>query len=352
MISHEFRCIFIHIPATAGTSIEEWIVGRDWWEISPRTKHLFASQARREYADYWQDYFKFSIVRDPVTRMRSCLRFPEISFVKLDETGEMDLADYQRVYSRNGVVLEYDWRFYERDEVELPRHVTHALYGNILDEDLDYIGHFEDLDGVVGVLRERLGIDRPFTSHRQASSTTLASTPIGDRTRRDIESLFWRDYKRFGFVATADPDPRYVGEDEAPAAQVADEPASDWQSDIPQLLDKISELRLSRTAYHSLIDELNGKNSILSILQETVASLIAERDAYKGAAEEMQGAMADLSRTVDGLIVDRDAYKAALEEAKGAIALLSKTVEDLVIDRDAHKAALAQMSSAAGGTTR
>lgn len=283
MISHEFKCIFIHIPATAGTSIEEWIVGRDWWEVSPPTKHMLASQARREYSEYWDDYFKFSIVRDPVMRMKSCLRFPEFSFLRLSESGEINLAEYLRVFSKNGTVLEYDWRFYERSEVELPHHMTHSLYGNILDEDLDYVGYFEDLEGVVETVRDRTGIDREFASHLQTSPATLASSEIGDRTRRHIERLFWRDYVRYGFEASTDVDTLRFQYDEATNAQLTEEE----DSEILKLREKISELRLTRQAYRSLVDELNEKNRVISILQNTVESLIVDRNAYKSALEDL-----------------------------------------------------------------
>lgn len=47
MISHEHRLIFIHIPRTAGTSFEKWILGKDQWDINPAEKHLTAAEAKK-----------------------------------------------------------------------------------------------------------------------------------------------------------------------------------------------------------------------------------------------------------------------------------------------------------------
>jgi len=65
MISHEHKCIFIHIPHTGGTSIEHTLVGENWFRIDPGTKHLDCKQAKAIYSKYWDSYFKFSVVRNP-----------------------------------------------------------------------------------------------------------------------------------------------------------------------------------------------------------------------------------------------------------------------------------------------
>ncbi|MDF2620749.1 MAG: uncharacterized protein K0S00_3408 [Xanthobacteraceae bacterium] len=53
MISHQYKCIFVHIQRCAGTSIEVWIDGADFWYKEPNNKHLLASQAKELYAAYW-----------------------------------------------------------------------------------------------------------------------------------------------------------------------------------------------------------------------------------------------------------------------------------------------------------
>jgi len=46
MISHKYRLIYVHIPRTAGTSIEQWVQGQDQWLANPSEKHLTAIEAR------------------------------------------------------------------------------------------------------------------------------------------------------------------------------------------------------------------------------------------------------------------------------------------------------------------
>jgi len=75
MISHKYKCIFVHIPRSAGTLIEYTIIGNDWWNINPQTKHLFSQTAKNLYKDYWYDYFKFSVVRNPWDRLVSMTRY-------------------------------------------------------------------------------------------------------------------------------------------------------------------------------------------------------------------------------------------------------------------------------------
>jgi hypothetical protein len=72
VISDKYRCIFIHIPRTAGSSIEDAVVGRDWWFVNPLTKHLTTAQARLLYGNKrWTEYFRFSFVRNPWDKLVS-----------------------------------------------------------------------------------------------------------------------------------------------------------------------------------------------------------------------------------------------------------------------------------------
>ena len=72
MISHKHKCIFIHIQRTGGTSIERWLQGEDQWNLKHNYKHITTSYAKeRAYPEYYDDYFKFTFVRNPYERVLS-----------------------------------------------------------------------------------------------------------------------------------------------------------------------------------------------------------------------------------------------------------------------------------------
>ena len=197
MISHKHKCIFIHIPRTAGTSIEEWIEGLDWWRIKKETKHLLASQAKEIYSEYWEDYFKFSFVRNPWDRMVSMLKYSSFYGVYVNpQKKHVDCSKYLEKYG-TPITVEYDHRFYDTKNLNKKQHKPNCVYGNILDEDLDFIGKFEDLKKDCSFLKSKLNIDNDFNIHAEDHKTRSncyrdyyteeSKNLIGDLYKEDIK---------------------------------------------------------------------------------------------------------------------------------------------------------------------
>jgi hypothetical protein len=82
MISDKYKCIFIHIERTGGTSIERVLFGigpddKPNWTSSAGPKHISAKAAKKQFGNKrWNDYFKFSIVRNPWDLVVSNYFFP------------------------------------------------------------------------------------------------------------------------------------------------------------------------------------------------------------------------------------------------------------------------------------
>ncbi len=197
MISHEHRCIFLHIPRTAGTSIEKWIVGTDWWKIEPETKHLLASQAKRLYAEYWDEYFKFSFVRNPVDRMYSCLEFADYFGLTFSRIRGLSFAGYHEKFGFD-IVIENDYRFCERSALIREKHQRQSIFGNLLDEELDFIGRFENLEIDLRRVQRAIGKKETFNAHlAKRKKRYFSDISIFSADRDYIEGLFKRDLERF-----------------------------------------------------------------------------------------------------------------------------------------------------------
>ena len=198
MISHKHKCIFLHIPRTAGTSIEVWLTGRDWHQSEPGAKHLLASQAKELYRDYWDDYFKFSFVRHPVTRVLSSLKYAE-EFGLKREGRDINFANYHKLFGSD-VVVEYDHRYQLFPPVQNAKHKTHTIYQNMLDEPLDFIGRYEDLGAHTKLIQAHLNVSMPFEHYYEA---TTSKPPeyynLSDETLKHIRGMYARDYTRFGY---------------------------------------------------------------------------------------------------------------------------------------------------------
>lgn len=174
MICREYNCLYVHIPKTAGQSIEQFFMDRldlDWDKDrealllqgnddrsrgTEKLAHLSAS----EYVDDgflsredFDSLFKFSFVRNPWTRILSEYRyrnyfqhrsFRDFVLNKLPQPGWDD--QYRHV------MPQYD--------------MLHDAQGNLL---VNFVGRFESLDQDFTEVRKRLGLDGNRLPHRNRS---------------------------------------------------------------------------------------------------------------------------------------------------------------------------------------
>lgn len=69
-ISDRFKCIFIHIPRAAGSSIEDTSIFKDQRDKTGEEVggHASAKEYRERWPDKFNSYFKFTFVRNPYSR--------------------------------------------------------------------------------------------------------------------------------------------------------------------------------------------------------------------------------------------------------------------------------------------
>ena len=86
MICHDKRCIFIHIPKTAGTSIEYSFkkvkLKGEKVKKHPKTKHHTLEEYKDQFPEEFNNYYKFTVVRNPWEREYSLWKFMNETYKK------------------------------------------------------------------------------------------------------------------------------------------------------------------------------------------------------------------------------------------------------------------------------
>lgn len=144
MISHKFKCIFIHVPKVAGQSIETFFLDQHKlsWDTReplllrfndngkvgpPRLAHLKV----HEYLEFqyvskemFQNYFKFAFIRNPWSRAVSFYKYSDYDkFISFDSFVEKELPfllktkrwfygqQYDFLYHNNKLMVDFIGRY-------------------------------------------------------------------------------------------------------------------------------------------------------------------------------------------------------------------------------------------------
>ena len=200
MISHEHKCIFVHIIQTNCTQIEGWIQGRDQWEIQPNMKHITARKAKWEYSQYWDEYFKFSFVRNPyekiISELNSNVSAMYHGYLTPNENPSerllnLDVRNYYDVHCVGGALINDFWTEWD---VLTPN----CVYKNI-NQEMDKIYKYEEWDSACEDISQRLGIEKPF---EKFVPEPAGKYTIKDLTQSDIElinTMFYHDFEEYGY---------------------------------------------------------------------------------------------------------------------------------------------------------
>ncbi len=201
VISHPYKTIFIHIPRTGGSSIEE----RDFFSIEAGPTHDALRVVRDQLdGEVYSSYFKFAFVRNPWDWVLSLYSyFSQMTPAHRWYMNNMEVV--QKVCSfRNfeEFCINLDWTGLRNDYYH---GVCHFLeqHSYITDESgavaVDYLGRFENLNQDWLAICERIGVDAPlphlnFTKH---GSYRQHYTP---EARRAISEHYAKDIELFGYT--------------------------------------------------------------------------------------------------------------------------------------------------------
>lgn len=177
LYSHDYKCIFIHIPKCAGTSIEECLElnfvleaeNLTYLQIEKRWHCSKAQTIQKLGKKTWESYFKFSFVRNPWDRIISAWRmFETKSWCQLDQSYSLsefiDLVTDEKIDYHANYLTKWQKESWQHSLENVRHHTlpaTHPFYGLVEDEKLtvDFCGRFENLQSDFAKVTEKLGVE-------------------------------------------------------------------------------------------------------------------------------------------------------------------------------------------------
>lgn len=209
-VSRLHNCLFIHIPKTAGTSIEYALgmhggekhigicPGADYqynpWTLSGtsnnvHTQHYTVKQAKNVLsAKIWESMFKFTFVRNPWDRFVSAVMFNSSMSTRLDPNISMD--DFKEHAKRASTKIYEDGHF---------RAQLDYIVDNNNKSLMDYVGRFEALHEDWDKLCKLLDVDLKL-DHRMNSNNSRHYTEYYDSELKElVAKMYAPDIEYFGY---------------------------------------------------------------------------------------------------------------------------------------------------------
>ncbi|HRY36260.1 MAG TPA: sulfotransferase family 2 domain-containing protein [Candidatus Magasanikbacteria bacterium] len=155
IVSHQHKFIFIHIQKTAGSSISEYL--KEHSQCEEIGKHWNALAVRKFLGEkIWNEYFKFSFVRNPFDRL--------VSWYNMIASTKEDINGFFKYVHANAdtfadFIEKCDQTVYEDDGIKSVR-IPQFDYlsdeqGNLL---IDFVGKFENLEKDFKFICEKIGL--------------------------------------------------------------------------------------------------------------------------------------------------------------------------------------------------
>ena len=195
MISHKHKCIFIHIPKTAGTSIESALGG---WGLTQDNEHkllgdVYQSQHHTLQSiekTLRQKYFKFTFVRNPWDRF--------VSLYFYYKGGGNQKSD---IHLKKYIPLDFKSFVTQPLDTIIPRSHLESQFSYLEESgkiELDFIGRFERLEDDYKYIRTKFGLDQKLSITRKSIHKHYTEY-YDDETRQIVADKYAKDIEYFRY---------------------------------------------------------------------------------------------------------------------------------------------------------
>lgn len=185
------RCIFIHIPKAAGTSVARTLFGEG-------SRHLRYAEYEQANPRKFAEYFKFSFVRNPWSRLYSAY-----TFLKNGGMNDMD-----RRWAEEHLVGFADFNSFVKGWVTpanigswvhfYPQH--YFICDDALNLKMNFIGRFETLDRDFAQVQQRLGIPvKPLPHINLTAVQDSYLDHYSEESQEIVASVYAEDINLFSY---------------------------------------------------------------------------------------------------------------------------------------------------------
>ena len=193
MISHSLKCIFVHIPKCAGSSINQ--------ELNLKSVG-FSGHSPMSYHSEYSDYLSFTFVRNPYDRIVSAYKY----FRKLKKG--------HRWYKRNSIISDAAnqmnfkefvyhipdfMKLMKREEGSFESGIHFQPFYYFIDEPVKHIGRFENIQR--DFIKIRRSLDLPLKSLPKTNSTNNLNYRelYIEETKNLVYNIYQEDIKKYNY---------------------------------------------------------------------------------------------------------------------------------------------------------
>ena len=171
MIDHKKKCIFVHVTKTGGSSIQ--------LALNMENYHLPASKIKEIVGkNKWNDYFKFSFVRNPWDKIVSQYHFNRHNWGLKNAT----FKEYIQAWQNGKRISAYP---------------PFNLY--YINEKIDFVGRFENLQEDFDKICGKIGIERQKLPHKKKTKHKHYTEYYDEETKQIVAKKFAEDIDYFGY---------------------------------------------------------------------------------------------------------------------------------------------------------
>jgi|ETNvirnome_2_300_1030623.scaffolds.fasta_scaffold12920_2 hypothetical protein len=210
MTSHELKCIFIHFPRTAGSSIEKFLLKTD--DIYGHRKSVYHDKngdkqvikeehhtssdkyIKQNGKEIWDEYFTFSFMRNPWDWFVSNFYWDIYQY-------EQCIKNNRPIKYRRKFIVEEcnsDFKTYVKKGAQRPDWFVFTQAKDFIG-DVDFVGRFENLEEDVGKICNILGIEYQNLSHENKMNRKDYTEYYDDEAKNIVYNLFKTDIDHFNY---------------------------------------------------------------------------------------------------------------------------------------------------------